>query len=142
MIRLALTFLFATALLASAQDVLLLKNGSRRAGEIVSADDSTIRFRVSLASPSATTPGAGTAAATIGIPRADVEAIEFQADPERDDRLRLATPDRLYEVEREWKRTQPWISFPRSPAGSIGCKLGELMLLTKDPAKATASLEL
>ena len=30
MIRLALTFLFATALLASAQDVLLLKNGSSR----------------------------------------------------------------------------------------------------------------
>ena len=142
MIRLALTFLFATSLLASAQDVLLLKNGSRRAGEIVSADDSTIRLRVSLASPSALTSSAGTAAATIGIPRADVESIEFQADPERDDRLRSATPDRLYEVESEWKRTQPWISFPRSPAGSIGCKLGELMLLTKDPAKATTSLEL
>jgi hypothetical protein len=142
MIRLALTFLFATALLASAQDVLLLKNGSRRAGEIIFADDSTIRLRVSLASPSAPTSRAGSAAATIGIPRADVESIEFQADPERDDRLRSATPDRLYEVENEWKRTQPWISFPRSPAGSIGCKLGELMLLTKDPAKATASLEL
>ncbi len=142
MIRLALSILLATALLASAQDVLLLKNGSRRAGEILSADDSTIRIRVSLASPSAPTSSIGNASATIGIPRTDVESIEFKADPERDDRLRSVTPNRLYEVENEWKRTQPWISFPRSPAGSIGCKLGELMLLTKDPDKATAALEL
>ena len=146
MIPRALIFLLATALLASAQDVISLKNGSSRTGAIISADDSTIRLRVSLApvgpgSPS--TPAlSGTASATIGIPRADVDSIAFKADPERDDRLRSATPDRLYEVENEWKRTQPWLSFSRSPAGSIGCKLGELMLLTKKPDKVVAALEL
>ncbi len=140
MIKAAITFLFATALAAMAQDVLLLKNGDRRAGEIISADATTVRLRVSLGGPAL--PGAGAAMATVGIPRADIDAIEFKADPNREERLRSATPDRIPEVEADWKRLQPWIDFPRSQAGAIGCKLGELMLLTKDPAKSASALEL
>ncbi len=140
MIKAAITFLFATALAATAQDVLLLKNGDRRAGEILSADATTVRLRVPLGGPAL--PGAGAAMATVGIPRADIDAIEFKADPNREERLRSATPDRISEVEADWKRLQPWIDFPRSQAGAIGCKLGELMLLTKDPAKSASALEL
>ena len=140
MIKTAITLLFATALAATAQDVLLLKNGDRRAGEIISADATTVRLRVSLGGPAL--PGAGAAMATVGIPRADIDAIEFKADPNREERLRSATPDRIPEVEADWKRLQPWIDFPRSQAGAIGCKLGELMLLTKDPAKSASALEL
>lgn len=136
----ALAFLFATTLTAMAQDVLLLKNGDRRSGQIVAADDKTIRLQVELGAPA--TPGAGAALATVGIPRDDVESIEFKADPARETRLREATPDRIFEVEIDWKRAQPWLSFPRSPAGVIGCKLGDLLLLTKDPAKAASALEL
>ena len=140
MIKTAITLLFATALAATAQDVLLLKNGDRRAGEIISADATTVRLRVSLGGPAL--PGAGAAMATVGIPRADIDAIEFKADPTREERLRSATPDRIPEVEADWKRLQPWLDFPRSQAGAIGCKLGELMLLTKDPAKSASALEL
>ena len=140
MIKTAITLLFATALAATAQDVLLLKNGDRRAGEIISADATTVRLRVSLGGPAL--PGAGAAMATVGIPRADIDAIEFKADPNREERLRSATPDRLPEVQGDWKRLEPWIDFPRSQAGAIGCKLGELMLLTKDPAKSASALEL
>ena len=136
----AIAFLLLTALTAMAQDVVLLKNGDRRSGEIVSADDSTIRLRVPLGGPAV--PGAGAAMATVGIPRSDVESIEFKADPARDERLREATPERIFEVEIDWKRAEPQLSFPRSPAGAIGCKLGELLLLTKNPAKAAAALEL
>jgi hypothetical protein len=140
MIKTAITFLLATALAATAQDVLLLKNGDRRAGEIISADATTVRLRVSLGGPAL--PGAGAAMATVGIPRADIDAIEFKADPTREERLRSATPDRIPEIEADWKRLQPWLDFPRSQAGAIGCKLGELMLLTKDPAKSASALEL
>ena len=136
----ALTFLLAASLAATAQDVLLLKNGERRSGEIVAADDKTIRLQVELGGPA--TPGAGAALATVGIPRENVESIEFKADPAREERLRSATPDRIFEVEIDWKRAEPWLSFPRSPAGAIGCKLGDLLLQTKDPAKAAAALEL
>ncbi|MFM8982070.1 MAG: hypothetical protein ACKOLA_04030 [Spartobacteria bacterium] len=136
----ALTFLLATALAATAQDVLLLKNGDRRSGEIVTADATTIRLRVPLGGPAL--PGAAAAMATVGIPRADIDAIEFKADPAREERLRSATPDRIPEVEADWKRLEPWIDFPRSQAGAIGCKLGELLLLTKDRAKADRALEL
>jgi len=92
----ALAFLFATTLTAMAQDVLLLKNGDRRSGQIVAADDKTIRLQVELGAPA--TPGAGAALATVGIPRDDVESIEFKADPARETRLREATPDRIFEV--------------------------------------------
>ena len=139
MMKTALTLLLATALAAPAQDVILLKNGTRRAGEIVAADDATIRLRVPLDGPS---PGAPAASATVGIPRADIEAIEFQADSERDERLRSATPEQLLELENDWKRAQPWLAAPRSQAGAIGCKLGELLLLTKDRAKTDRALEL
>lgn len=136
----ALAFLLASTLGALAQDVLLLKNGDRRSGEIVAADDKTIRLQVELGGPA--TPGAVAALATVGIPRVDVEAIEFKADPAREARLREATPEEIFEVENDWKRFQPWLSFPRSPAGAIGCKLGDLLLLTKDPAKAATAFEL
>ncbi len=140
MMKTALAVLLATALAATAQDVLLLKNGDRRSGEIVSADDTTIRLRVPLGGSAA--PGAAAPKATIGIPRADVQAIEFKADDARDERLRSATPNRIVEIEVDWKRQAPWLDFPRSPAGAIGCKLGELLLLSNDPAKAAAALEL
>lgn len=140
MIKTAIAFLFANALAATAQDVLLLKNGDRRAGEIISADATTVRLRVPLGGPGL--PGAAAAMATVGIPRTDIDAIEFKADPAREERLRSATPDRIPEVEADWERLEPWIDFPRSQAGAIGCKLGELMLLTKDPAKSASALEL
>jgi len=140
MIKTAITVLFATALAATAQDVLLLKNGDRRAGEIISADATTIRLRVPLGGP--TLPGSAAAMATVGIPLADIDAIEFKADPAREERLRSATPDRIPEVEADWKRLESWIDFPRSQAGAIGCKLGELLLFTKDPTKSASALEL
>jgi hypothetical protein len=140
MIRpLATTLLLAAAALATAQDVIILQSGERRSGEIISADDTTIRLRVPLGGDAAV-PGA--AAATVGIPRANIESIEFKADPERDDRLRNATPATLFQVEIEWKRAEPWISVPRSPAGAIGSRLADLLLQTKDPAKAAAAYDL
>ena len=141
MIRFATILLLASALLASAQDVLLLKSGESRSGEIISADETTIRLRVPLGGDS-TSPGAGTAMATVGIPRDNVESIEFQADPEREARLRTATASTLFQVEIDWKRQEPWLSFPRSPAGAIGCRLADLLLQTKDPAKAAAAYDL
>jgi hypothetical protein len=137
----ALTFLFATAMPLLAQDVILLKNGTRRVGEIASADETTIRIRVSLESAQNPAP-VGAALAIVGITRADIEAIEFKADLDREERLRTATPCQISAVEADWKRAEPWLSAPRSEAGDIGCKLGELLLATNDPAKAATALDL
>lgn len=124
-----------------AMDVILLKNGDNRTGKIVSADEQTLRLRVPLKTSSK--PDAeGITSAVISIPRAAIEAIEFSADPKRDNRLRAATPERLSEIENDWKGVEPWLSAPRSPAGSIGCAYGELLLATNDPAKAATALEL
>ena len=48
MIKTAITFLLATTLAATAQDVLFLKKGDHRSGEIVSADATTVRLRIPL----------------------------------------------------------------------------------------------
>jgi hypothetical protein len=140
MMKIFISILFASALACSAEDVLLLKNGTRRAGEIVFADAATIRLRVPLSRPAASIPGA--ASATVGIPRADVESIEFNPDPAREERLRTVDPARALEVELDWKRQEAWLSFPRSPAGAIGCVLGNMWVKSKDPTKATQALEL
>jgi len=134
MMKTALTVLLATALAATAQDVLVLKNGVRRSGEVVSADASMVRLRIPLGG--AALPGAAAAMATIGIPRAEIEVIEFRVDSECEKRLRSATPGQIPQVEADWKLQEPWLEFPRSQAGAIGCKLGELLVLAKEPAKA------
>ena len=141
MIKKSLTVLIALAMPLMAQDVILLKDGTNRVGEIDSADDSTLKLRVPL-SGSSPQLRSGTATATVSIPRADIEAIEFQPDPARDIRLRTATPDRTSAIESDWKLAEPWLSIPRSPAGSIGCTLAELLVASGDKNNALAAIDL
>ena len=141
MIKKSLAVLFALAMPLMAQDVILLKDGTNRVGEIDSADDSTLRLRVPL-SGSSPQIRSGSATATVSIPRADIEAIEFKADPSRDLRLRTATPDRTSAIEDDWKLAEPWLSIPRSPAGSIGCTLAELLVASGDKNNAQAAIDL
>jgi hypothetical protein len=142
MIKRSLALLFFIALPLLAQDVILLKNGGNRVGEIDSVDETTLKLRVPLQVPATSANSATPASAIVNIPRADIEAIEFKADPNQENHLLTATPQRTWEIEEDWKRIEQWLSVPRSPAGSIGCKLGELLVESKDPEKAATALEL
>jgi hypothetical protein len=106
----------------SARDVLILLDGTRRAGDIAEFDGNFIRLRVAL--PDA----AGGANALVSIPRSDVEAIEFRENPIRSGLLKDSGVERLLDVELEWMRLRQWLAVPRSPAASVGCKFGELLL--------------
>ena len=133
----------ATATLCPAQDVLILKNGDRRAGDIASADENVIRLRVSLnADAPGTPPAPSSAMATVSIPRSDVVSIEFRSDPALEARLRTPSTTTIYELEAHWKKHEPWLPTARSPAGAIGCSFGNALLATGDSDKADRALEL
>jgi len=139
-ILLSLFLLLAAAFPALAQDTLVLKSGERRTGTILSADDKSFRLEVKLGEPA--TPGAPAPKASTTIPRADVDFIEFASDPARDEKLRTATTANIVEIEVYWNRQRPWLSFPRSPAGKIGTRLGHLLLDTKDPERSRRALDI
>lgn len=133
-------FVMLAAGVAPARDVVILTNGGSRAGDIAGFDGNTLRLRVPL-------PNAGTgaipagAAATVSIPRADIEAIEFRDDPERGKLLRDGGVGRLLDVELEWMRLRQWLAVPRSAAGAVGCKFGELLLVKGSPESVAKALE-
>lgn len=123
---------------AFSRDVVILKNGSSRAGDITGFDGSTLRLRIPL--PSAASMGIPVAAsAAVSIPRGDIEAIEFRDDPGRGRLLREGGVERLLDVELEWMRSRQWLAVPRSRTGAFGCRFGELLLVKgseEDIAKA------
>jgi hypothetical protein len=73
-----LMFMMASICLCRAQDVLEMKNGTRRSGEIVAADEKTIRLAIEI-----TPQGkAGMESRpTIGVPRSDVGSIALRPMP-------------------------------------------------------------
>jgi hypothetical protein len=123
-----------------AQDVLFMKNGDKRVGQIVTADATTYRIQVPLPTP----PGSQTpvAFASVSIPRADVEAIQFAPDPTLDQILRNPAATQIAELKSRWTKSLPWLSIPKSPAGRIGNTLASLLLKTGDSADAAQSLDL
>jgi hypothetical protein len=126
-----------------AEDVLLLKNGEKRPGEIIEGDGKFIRMRVPLRRDNSMTPVVDVIPmATVSIPVIDIDSIEFSPDPVRDAALRNATPATLGQIEAYWKKAQPWLTTPRSPSGEIACVLGDLLLATKEPVNAQHALDL
>lgn len=136
----AMVVFFAGATISFSRDVLILKDGNRRSGEIAGFDGNTVRLRVLM-------PGAGSgsipvgATATVAVPRADIEAIEFSENPVRNSLLRDAGVQQILDVELEWMRMRQWLAVPRSLAGAMGCRFGELLLAKGSPEDVAKALE-
>ena len=134
-----LLFLILPLCLGQAEDVLEMKNGTRRAGGILSADEKTIRLAIEITPQGKTTLETRP---TIGIPRGDVSSIIFAADPQRDAVIRSAGSADVPALESAWAKFKQWIEMPRAPAGAIGCALGNALLATKERRNAVKALEL
>ncbi len=113
--------LFIATASAADQATLALKNGSKRTGEIVFADDHQIRLKIPLGEQ-------GGATATISITRSDLAAIDFLIEPPMEELLSSPTPSRITELEGHWAKFGQWLALPNSPTGRIGCALGEALL--------------
>ena len=113
--------LFIATASASDQATLALKNGTKRTGEIVFADDHQIRLKIPLGEQ-------GGATATISITRSDLAAIDFLIEPQMEELLSSPIPSRITELEGHWAKFGQWLALPNSPTGRIGCALGEALL--------------
>ena len=136
----ALALILILGAACHAQDVLTLKNGSLRSGEIVTADKTTLRLKVPLTSTVPSQKEQPSAIVTIQL--ADIETIEFQAEKDLKEFLQLATPDQIKELEEHWTKFSRWLHFPRSPSGKIGCCLGELLIESKKKSYAIRAVEI
>lgn len=118
-------------------EILTLKNGEQRTGDIVSVDDRTVRLRVVL-----TSGGAAQATATVSLNRADLANIRFAPDAALEDRLQRASPNDAPALEQDWEKARLWLEMPESPAGSIALALGNAWLRTGKKADARRALDL
>jgi hypothetical protein len=136
-----LLLLFSASLL-SAQDVLFLKNGEKRPGRVMGLEALKFRLEVPLPASPGSAPSASPVFASVSVPRADVDYIEFAPDPALEALLKSATPAQIAEIEARWSKAEPWLSIPRSSAARIAISLGGLLLQTGDTAQASRALEL
>ena len=128
--------LLATVPLGAAE-VLTLKNGEQRSGDIVSMDDRTIRLRVALNSRSSTQ-----ATATVSLNRADLASIRFAPDAALEERLQRASANDAPALEQDWDKARLWLEMPESPAGCIALALGNAWLRSGKKADAQRALDL
>jgi len=115
-------------------DVLFLKDGSRRAGKLIGQDGDMLRVQVRILP--------GQPAATLGIPRAEVERIEFADDEERDEFLRRAEVEDLLLAARYWGAGERFLDITGSPAARIGLRYADLLLASDNRATKERALEL
>ncbi|MFZ4774749.1 MAG: hypothetical protein ACOYM3_05265 [Terrimicrobiaceae bacterium] len=137
-----LLLLLLTAPLLRAQDVLFMRSGEKRSGKLATLDAAQFRLQVPLPPPPGTPAGAAPIFASVSIPRADVEYIEFGSDPESTALIKSPQGQKLADVEISWNKSAPWLSIPRSPTARIGNLLGDLLLKSGEPAQATRALDL
>ena len=120
---------------ASAQDTVEFTDGTTRSGRVAGADDKVFRLRVPAPVP-------GQPPATVSINRADVERIVFGPDAE----LEAVTEDpvigRTSSARVLWRRMEPFLTVPESPAAKAGMVYGDILLLSQDPARHNEALEL
>lgn len=132
-----LSILLLSTVPLGAAEILTLKNGDQRTGDIVSVDDRTVRLRVAL-----TSGGAAQATATVSLNRADLASIRFAPDAALEDRLQRASPSDAPALERDWEKARLWLEMPESPAGRIALALGNAWLRSGKKADAQRALEL
>ena len=128
----------AMAMTCHADDVLHLKNGSSRTGEIVSFDDKVFRVEIPLAGNGENSQ----IKAKITITRADVDFVDFQIPPLLTEALQKPVAAQVPELESGWQKFLPWLDYRKSPAGQIGCSLGEALLDTKSKASIAKAQEI
>mgnify|MGYP006285274547 CR=1 FL=1 len=120
---------------AADQATLALKNGSKRTGEIVFADEHQIRLKIGLGEQ-------GNATATVSIPRADLDSIDFAIEPSMEELISSPTPSHTAELDALWIKFGQWLAIPHSHAGRIGCSLGEALLASTNSQSTKKALEI
>jgi hypothetical protein len=124
------------------QDTIFLRQGEAIAGRIAGFDGRTIRLLRFLQPLSGTASESEPVCVSVTVQVSHVERVEFCSDEARDRKLREATTANMSEVEALWREALPWLSVPKSPAGEIGLRYGDLLLSAGGFASAEKALEI
>jgi hypothetical protein len=124
------------------QDTIFLRQGEAIAGRIGGFDGRTIRLRRFLQPLSGTASQSEPVCVSVTVQVSHVERVEFCSDEARDRKLREATTANMSEIEALWRETFLWLSIPKSPAGEIGLRYGDLLLSAGGFARAEKALEI
>jgi len=100
-----LPILFAAVMACPAEDVLHLKNGGTRSGEIVGFDEKIFRLEIPLSANGENSQ----IKAKITISRADVGFIDFQISPQLAQALQNPVAAPVSELEAGWQKFLPWL---------------------------------
>ena len=104
-------------------------------------DSRNVRLRKFLPPASGTPANPAPVFATVTLPLATIERVEFGADEARDACLANAGPDQVTAIGGLWLLAEPWLALPKSPAGRIGRVYGDLLLRSGSPDNARRALE-
>lgn len=118
----------------TAPDVLLMRNGDRRPGKVVSFDAQFFRLQVSLIP--------GQAAATVSVPRAGVDHIQFASTGAIENLVAGADPAKLPELAQAWTSEERFLILPKSPAATAGIAYCDLLLRSQSPENAQKAADL
>lgn len=135
---LILTLLLTAAAIAQTPappaDTLVMANGERRPGHIVSMDAQGFMVEVQIVP--------GQPPGTVRIPRNQVAEVEFAPDPARETLLSRATAAQLPAAAAYWQKAEPYLALPKSPAARIALRYVDLLVESGDPANAAKALAL
>lgn len=106
--------------------------GTQRAGKVVGFDGGAIKLEVPLAVDAS-------AKATVSVPLAEVDRIEFAPDPALERLLESPEPS-VTALATAWRRWQPFLAVSKSPAAKVGNAYATVLL--NDPAKASEALQI
>ena len=111
--------LLLTAHLLVADTVTLL-GGERKTGRILGMEGEALVLSVQ--------PVPGLPHVALRLPKSRLAALEFDADPNREEFLQGAGQEQRAEVGLLWERFAPLLSLPGSPSARIGLRHGLLLL--------------
>lgn len=118
-----------------AQDTIEYLDGTTRVGKVVGAEEKVFRLRI----PS---PMPGQPAATVSIPRAEVDRIMFGPDADLETVRKDPVLGRTAFARVLWQRLEPFLTVPESNAGQAGLLYGDILLLSSDPNRHQEALAL
>ena len=111
--------LLLTAPLVIADTVTLL-GGERKNGRILGMEGQTLVLSAQ--------PVPGLPHVELRLPTSRLAALEFHADPSREEFLQSAGQEQIVEVGLLWERFAPLLSLPGAPSARIGLRHGLLLL--------------
>lgn len=121
-------------LLPEDADVFFMRDGSQRVGRLIGVDENQFRLQRQVLP--------GQAAATISMPRDQIERVVFASSADREQFLAAGESADVLLAARYWGAGERYLDLPRSPSAQVGLVYASLLLGSGNPATRERALEI